>query len=57
MVGVLEAKLRRTQQFWSHVMDGSRLGYCRAVSLHDRGVGDDCCDSKVSKTRVSLLGD
>ena len=57
MVGVLEAKLRRTQQFWSHVMDGSQLGCCRAVSPHGKGVGDDFCDSKIPKTRVSLLSD
>ena len=38
-------------------MDGSLLGCCRAVSLHDREVGNDCCDSKVSKARVALLGD
>ena len=45
------------EQFWSHVIDGSLLGCYRVASLHDRGVGDDCYDSKVSKTRVALLGD
>ena len=57
IVAAFRAKPWWIQQFWSHIMDNSLFGCCRAVSLHDRGVGNDCCDSKVSETRIALLGD
>ena len=56
-VAIFEAKLCRIQQFRSHITDNSRLGSRRAVRMHDGGIGDDPCDSEVSKASVTLFGD
>ena len=56
-VAVREAKLRWMQQFWSHVTGGSRIGSRHVSSLHDSGISNNRCDSKVPDTCVTLLSD
>ena len=56
-VAVREAKLLWIQKFWSHVTDDSRIGSRHVDSLHNSGIGDNRCDSKVPNTCVTLLSD
>jgi hypothetical protein len=56
-VAVLEAELRRVEQFWSHVANNAWFGRFRNTRLHDCGIGYDSGDPEVPQACGTIISD